>query len=355
MNSQAARSSDAQNEVERALYRLGWTDADTRAHDGGTVGRIGRVGIVHGRHAEVYFPHAEGGATLSTHELTTDLNLVPVAGDWVSEDAGRITEVLPRRTCLSRPDPNGRDVQVLAANIDVVAIVLAVDLGMNLKALERLAVMAWESGAVPVVVLTKCDVLEEAEIVAEQARGAVPGVDVLTTSAFEGTGLEPLRALLERGTSTMLGASGAGKTSLLNALERRSEPVRDVRRDGQGRHTTTTRRLYLLAGGGVLLDLPGIRALDLLAGGDGVDETFTDIVELALHCRFTDCAHDGDAGCVVEQAVADGRLPARRLDSWRSIQAELAYQKRRMDPAAMAEQRLKWKQVSRQVKSVKKR
>jgi ribosome biogenesis GTPase len=331
------------------LRSLGWTEADERMHEG-VAGRIGRIGIVHGNLAEVYLPGTDGPAPPCTRELSVDLNLRPVAGDWIIDAGDRITAILPRRTCLSRPDPNGRDIQVLAANIDTVMIALAVDLGVNVKALERLAVMAWDSGANPVAVLTKCDLLSDPDAPAEEARQAVPGMDVIPTSAFDGTGLETLRRLMSEGTTAMLGASGAGKTSLLNALEGHAEAVRQVRRDGQGRHTTTTRKLYPMSGGGLLLDLPGIRSLDLLAGGDGVDETFTEIAALARECRFADCSHNGDAGCAIEEAVAAGLLSARRLESWRSITAELAYQRRRADPAAMAEQRRLWKQTSKQAR-----
>lgn len=334
----------------QGLRRLGWTDIDRLPGDE-VSGRIGRVGVVHGRHAEVYFPSVDGDLELASYELLTVLDLTPVAGDWVVEQDGRITAVLTRRTCLSRPDPNGRDAQVLAANIDTVVLAVPIDLGLNLKVLERLAVMAWESGAVPAVTLTKCDAIPDAEEVAEQARQAVPGVEVLVTSAYRGIGLEDLRRLLSQGTTAMLGASGVGKTSLLNAIEGRSEPVREVRRDGQGRHTTTTRRLYPLLAGGVLLDLPGIRSLELLAGDEGVEETFADITELAELCRFNDCAHSGDAGCAVEQAVADGTLAERRLKSWRSIKAEMDYQVRRTDPAALSAQRQKWKQVTKQARA----
>ena len=137
----------------------------------------------------------------------------------------------------------------------------------------------------------------------------------------------------------MLGASGAGKTSLLNALEGSDEETRTVNRSGEGRHATTTRKLYRLSSGGVLLDIPGIRLLDLMVGQEGVDETFSDIGRIALDCRFRDCAHNGDLGCAVEAAVAAGELGAQRLENWRLIQAELAHQEHRRSPEEMAKQR----------------
>ncbi|MFI7602448.1 ribosome small subunit-dependent GTPase A [Actinoplanes sp. NPDC049681] len=338
--------------VQEELGRLGWSPADNldfvEADDGR---RPGRVVIAHGPTVELaWFPGA-GPAVFETFDLRRDLNLRPVAGDWVAVQDGRIVEVGPRRTVLRRPDPNGRDTQVLAANIDTVMIVLAIDRDPSLKALERLQVMAWDSGAAPVLVLTKVDECADPAAAVERATQAAPGVPVVVTSSYQRLGLDELRSYLGPGTTTtMLGASGAGKTSLLNALEGRNENVREVGAGGQGRHTTTTRRLFFTSGGGVLLDVPGIRSLDLQASEEAVDETFTDILEAAHHCRFRDCNHAGDRGCAVEEAVAQGTIPLRRLESWRSIQRELAYQERKNDPMAMAEQRKVWKQMCKDIK-----
>jgi ribosome biogenesis GTPase len=256
----------------------------------------------------------------------------------------QIVRVLARRNALRRPDPNGRDIQVLAANLDLVLLVVPIDRGLNVRMLERFAIMAWESGARPFVVFTKSDEATDIDALLEETRLAVPGVEVLTTSSHSGEGIEHLRSLLHEGiTAVMLGASGAGKTSLLNALEGSDEVTRTVNRSGEGRHATTTRKLYRLTSGGVLLDIPGIRLLDLMVGQEGVDETFSDIGELALGCRFRDCRHHGDLGCAVEAAVAAGELPARRLENWRLIQAELAHQEHRRSPEEMAKQRRRGK------------
>lgn len=309
----------------------------------------GRVVAVHGPSAEVtWSPDGRKPLRTTLFELRRDLPLRPVTGDWVAVADDALIDVGPRATTLTRPDPNGRDRQVLAANVDLVLIVLPIDRGPNLTAVERLSVMAWDSGAAPLIVLTKRDKSADPAGAQDEVATAVPGIEVIATSAVDGTGICELRDRLAPGvTATMLGHSGAGKTSLLNALEGRTEAVYDVRRDGQGRHTTTTRRLYPLAGGGVLLDLPGLRRLDLLASAEAVDTTFDDIAALALNCRFRDCAHAGDAGCAVQSAVDGGRLSARRLHTWRRVQRELAHLQRRHDPKALAQERAKWTQISK--------
>jgi ribosome biogenesis GTPase len=319
------------DKIRRFLRTLGLLDPSGL----GFIGSPGRVSIVHGVTAEVIWADEDGEETTSTCQFATNLNLSPVAGDWVSVRDGYITDVCDRRTTLRRPRPRGREMQSLAANVDVVLVVVPIDRELNLLMLERLAVMAWDSGARPVVVLSKADGTTSVDEVVEATRLAVPGVDVLTTSSLSGHGIKGLRDILGEGvTAVMLGASGAGKTSLLNALEGTNETTRSVSRGGEGRHATTTRRLYRLSSGGVLLDIPGIRLLDLTVGQAGFDEAFADIVELAGECRFRDCAHQGDEGCAVETAVREGRLPARRLESWRRINADITTRQRADDESA---------------------
>lgn len=308
--------------VQRVLRTLGMvepTEFDFAANSS-----PGRVSIVHGLTAEVTWSNDQGCETTSTVQFATNLNLSPVAGDWVSIRDEYVVAVSPRRTELRRPGANAGDVQAMAANVDVVLVVLPIDRDLNLLMLERLAVMAFDSGAQPIVVLTKSDEAQVADALVLEAEEVVPGVLVLTTSSHSGHGIENLRALLHDGvTAVMLGASGAGKTSLLNALEGIDEVTLSVNRSGEGRHATTTRRLYRLSSGGVLLDIPGIRLLDLTVGPEGLDEAFADVTELARQCRFSDCGHSGDEGCAVERAVRDGVLPLRRLQSWRAIRNEM--------------------------------
>ncbi|MFD0528995.1 ribosome small subunit-dependent GTPase A [Kitasatospora arboriphila] len=239
----------------------------------------------------------------------------------------------------------------MGANIDTVLLVVPLEGGLNTGMVERLSVMGWDSGAQPVLVLSKSDTTDDGGAArAAEAEQLSPGVPVVPISTRTGDGLEQLRAHLGTGTTTvMLGPSGAGKTSLLNELEGTHEPVAALGRVG-GRHTTTTRRLHRLAAGGVLLDIPGIRSLELSASQEAVEDVFADVARFAAECRYGDCRHSGDGGCAVEEAVADGRLPAARLSGWRKLQGEIDYRRRRNDPAAMAEVRQQWKAVSKQAR-----
>ena len=323
--------------VSSILASLGATEQVTTTFEPGT--NPGRVSIVHGGTADVVIDD-HGVERSAICQFATALNLSPVAGDWVSTRDDYIVAVTPRRTALTRPATTGRDAQVLAANLDLVLVVMPIDRELNTVMLERLAVMAYDSGARPLVVLTKSDGVEFVAALVAAAEEAVPGVSVMTTSSLSGHGIDELSGLLCAGvTAVMLGASGAGKTSLLTALEGTNEETRSLGRSGEGRHATTTRRLYRLRSGGVLLDIPGIRLLDLMIGQEGLDEAFADVVAIGEDCRFADCAHDGDDGCAVEAAVAAGSLNARRLASWRSIQSEMLERERRRDAETAARRR----------------
>ncbi|MEU8773580.1 ribosome small subunit-dependent GTPase A [Streptomyces sp. NPDC048606] len=331
-----------------------------------TVTRLGRAPdghgwaravVNHGTVCEVLQPRDDGSLTAHTVGSAPSLHVTPVAGDWVRlGHDGRIHAVAPRTTTLGRGQNSGHGRQVLAANVETVMIVVPLEGGLNTTMVERLSVMAWDSGAHPVLVLTKSDTTDDggAEGTAT-AEHLSPGVPVVPVSVLTGDGLDFLRGHLTHGTTAvMLGPSGAGKTSLLNALEGTSEAVAAPGRAG-GRHTTTTRRLHLLAGGGVLLDIPGIRSLDVAAAQASVDDVFTDIAALAVHCRYGDCGHDGDGDCAVEEAARTGALDADRLATWRKLQAEIAYHRRREDPAEMADVRRQWKAVSKQARRTPRR
>ncbi|GGX23191.1 putative ribosome biogenesis GTPase RsgA [Streptomyces malachitofuscus] len=278
---------------------------------------------------------------------------VVCTGDWVAVEPGGnpryVRAYLPRRTAFVRSTSSKRsEGQILAANVDhaVVAVSLAVEL--DLARIERFLALAWESGAQPVVVLTKADLVPDAVTRAhlvQDVETSAPGVPVLTVSARDGDGLDVLSAITAGGTSVLLGQSGAGKSTLANALL--GEDVMDVRAtrdvDGKGRHTTTTRNLLALPGGGVLIDTPGLRGVGLWDAGTGVGQVFAEIEELAEGCRFHDCAHESEPGCAVLEAIETGELPQRRLDSYRKLLRENQYIVAKTDARLRAEIRKDWK------------
>ncbi|MGW6747665.1 ribosome small subunit-dependent GTPase A [Streptomyces sp. NPDC055006] len=278
---------------------------------------------------------------------------VVCTGDWVAVDPEErdpryVRSLLPRRTSFVRSTSSKRsEGQILAANVDyaVIAVSLAADL--DLGRIERFLALAWESGAQPVVVLTKADLVPDAATTAHlvsDVETAAPGVQVLAVSAEQGHGIDVLGALLD-GTSVLLGQSGAGKSTLANALlgadVMHVHAVRDV--DGKGRHTTTTRNLLVLPTGGVLIDTPGLRGVGLFDAEAGVGQVFSEIEALAQECRFHDCAHDAEPGCAVLAALDDGTLPPRRLDSYRKLLRENQRLAARTDARLRDEMRRVWK------------
>lgn len=281
-------------------------------------------------------------------------DVAPTVGDDVllTEDEGglHVVRVLHRRSALVR-DSAGRTsrTQALAANVDVVLVVEHLDPEPDLGRVERLLTLAWRSGAQPVVVLTKADLVPDAERLRLAVADVALGVDVHALSVTGQVGLDPVRALLSPGvTLVAVGPSGAGKSTLVNALaDAEVMSTGERRADGRGRHTTTHRELVGLPGGAWLIDTPGIRGVGLVADADALDTTFADVAELAEGCRFGDCSHTREPGCAVQEAVADGTLPARRLDSWRRLAREAAYQARRVDARLAAEERDRWKRLTR--------
>lgn len=275
----------------------------------------------------------------------------PVAGDWVAvQPGGLIRAVLPRATAFTRwaAGPAG-GVQVVAANVDVAFLTASLNADLSLRRLERYLAAAYESGAEPVIVLTKADACDDvAGLVAEVERIAF-GAPVLAVSAVTGDGLDALAGHLAPGrTAVLLGSSGVGKSTLVNALAGAARmATRTIREaDAHGRHTTTHRELILLPSGGLILDTPGMRELGLYDAEAGVAQVFADVeaeVEaLAADCRFADCAHGREPGCAVRAALEDGRLDADRLASWKKLQRELAHERRREDPLARKAEQKRW-------------
>ena len=279
---------------------------------------------------------------------------VPVTGDWVWIGPNRagdrqILGVLPRRSELSRKRAfeDSSAAQVLAANMDVIGVVVPVDRPLTHNRLERTLVAAWDSGAVPLVIVTKADLAHVADDVVGQVMLQAAGVDVVTTSAENGNGIEDLLAHLPpRSTLVLLGPSGAGKSTLINALVGHNvQHTGDVRSgDFRGKHTTTSRELVPLADGTVLMDTPGVRGFGLFDAHDGMEQMFGDVEELASLCRFSDCAHQQEPGCAVQAALTDGTLEDRRWNNYLKLQREMAALARRKDAAATRAYQREWHQ-----------
>ena len=219
---------------------------------------------------------------------------------------------------------------------------------LSLRRLERYLILAWESGARPVIVLTKADLHPAPEAAVAEVGSVAGGVTVLATSSRTGEGVDAVEACLQPGvTAVLLGSSGVGKSTLVNTLigEELLE-TQEIRGDGKGRHTTTRRELIQLPGGGLIIDTPGIREVQLWVADEGIDEAFDDVTSLFADCRFSDCAHDREPDCAVRAALADGTLPAERWESYLKLEAELAHLERKLDKRAASEERKRWKALN---------
>jgi ribosome biogenesis GTPase len=343
---------------DRTLVVLGWTDeleaAFTRHRERGfepaRVVAEHRGGYLVRGERDERLAHPRG--KLRDDELFGGM---PAVGDWVAvcdAPAGRaaIEAVLPRRTRFSRKTPWLKaEEHVLAANIDKVLLVAGLDGDFNPRRLERYVTAAWDSGADPVLVLTKLDLLEEPEKIVEAEEIAF-GIPIFTVSNVTGEGIEELRALLEpRKTFVLLGSSGVGKSTLINRLAgRRLMPTGDLRNDGRGRHTTRHRQLLVLPGGALLVDTPGLRELQIWEGD--LDSAFADIAELAAACRFNDCAHGKEPDCAVQAALASGALDVERWESYLKLQRELQRVRGRRNSREHRELKRRWRARARETR-----
>ncbi len=306
------------------LTALGWTDrwaalAATASEEQRSDAVPGRVLRHDG--ALVTVATADG---LVAVPVLASIEPAPVVGDWVLVSEGAVRATLDRSSLLRRRDTT-RDVeQPIAANVDIVFIVCGLDRPVRSGRVQRATALAVDAGAQAIIVLTKADAVDDPAAVADVMEAENPDVDVLVTSSREGEGLDELRRRIDGFTVVLIGESGAGKSRLTNALcESEVALVGEVRTgDAKGRHTTTHRELHLLATGGVLIDTPGIRSVGLWTDSEAVDATFDDIEDLAVDCRFSDCAHRGEPGCAVQAAIGRGDLDPARLAAWHDLTDE---------------------------------
>ena len=280
----------------------------------------------------------------------------PAVGDFVMMDwnpAGGnavIHHILPRKSCFTRKAAGQRREQVVAANVDTLFLCMALNNDFNLRRLERYLTIGWDSGAIPVVVLTKSDLCTDLESKVSEVESVAFGVDVLVTSSMDVDGEMQIRPYIAEGkTVAFLGSSGVGKSTLINRLlgEDRLE-TQALRNDDKGRHTTTHRELILLPSGGMVIDTPGMRELGMWDSAEGVETTFADIEELANRCRFSDCTHTSEPGCAVLSALEDGSLDPSRWNSYLKIKTELEYAADSESYLERKEQ--KFKEISKQLK-----
>lgn len=284
-------------------------------------------------------------------EIAVEPTRAPCAGDWCvvrhwPDGPVTVERLAARRTSVMRAGAaRSSHGQVLAANVDLVGLVVALHPEPNVGRLERLLAVAWQSGATPVILLTKADLVTDGEAVAEEVRAVAPGVDVLSCSAMTFLGVDEIRGMVSGGrTMALVGASGHGKSTLANAvLGCDALTTRPIRDDGRGRHTSVRRELLPVPTGGSVIDTPGLRGVGLQTDREALDATFADIAGLTMACRFRDCRHLGEPGCAVHAAVGSGALAVRRWESWQKLRRELASAQTRTERRLRAQLGAGWR------------
>jgi ribosome biogenesis GTPase len=353
------------------LEKLGWNsffeEAFRTFDENGLI--PARVVMASKNSTQLYTPNGEITARIAgrMRHLAEREFQKPVAGDWVAvkpdkdEKGAIIQAILPRKSKFSRKAP-GEQIkeQIISANIDTVFIVSSLDggRGHSLRRIERYLTLAWNSGSSPVIVLNKADLCPDVDSIIRQVEEIAPGVPIHPVSGKDKTGMDFLKTYFYEGqTVALLGPSGVGKSTIINALlgfdRQATGCVREY--DLTGRHTTTSRELIMMPGGGMVIDTPGMRELQLWADEENLQASFNDIEELAEKCRFNNCSHNTKPGCAIINAINQGELDPQRLESYRKLQSEIAYISSAKASSARQYEKQKWKNVAKLVKEIKKR
>lgn len=339
------------------LLEYGWDEYFERewSKSSGAAMFRGRITADYGQKLQLV---SESGELMADRPVNRrGCSIQPAVGDWVAlerdSENGRvqIKFVLPRKSKFSR-FAAGIEVkeQIVAANVDTVFIVQSLNRDFNMRRLERYLIAAWNSGALPVVVLSKADLCNDLEEKIAEVNNTAPGVEVHAISCVTGEGITGLRKYFNPGkTVALLGSSGVGKSTLVNTLAgRQILKTGDIREnDSRGRHTTTRRELLLLPEGGLILDTPGMRELAVWEAGTGMEVLFADIEELSRNCRFSDCKHENEPGCAVKEALESGKLDKRKWESWVKLKREQEYMEARKEVKEVLQQKKHWKRISK--------
>jgi ribosome biogenesis GTPase / thiamine phosphate phosphatase len=352
-------------ELPLNLKQLGWNEffeKEFAKYEGYEVGRISL------EHKNMYRVINEQGEFLAEVSGKMRFNAVsresyPAVGDWVvisarpEEQKATIHAVLPRKSKFSRKVAGATtEEQIVATNVDTIFLVNALNADFNVRRIERYMLSAWESGANPVIILSKADLCEDIEAKIAEVESVAFGVPIIPISAEKNIGLDLLSPYIYEGqTIALLGSSGVGKSTLTNALiGHQKQEVKEIREgDDRGRHTTTHRELIVLEQGGILIDTPGMRELQLWEADEGLGMSFSDVESLAEECKFKDCAHQKEPGCAVQKAISDGTLDIGRYNSYVKLQKELAYLDRKENRHAALAEKAKWKQISNSMRKTK--
>jgi ribosome biogenesis GTPase / thiamine phosphate phosphatase len=344
------------------LDHLGWNRFFATSYTAEAGYTVGRVALEHRGAYVLYSEVGDISAEISgklRHQATAAQDL-PVVGDWVvmqlrpAEKRATIHRILPRFSTFSRKTAGGKTAaQIVATNIDTAFLVSGLDHDFNPRRIERYLLLTWESGANPVIILNKADLCDNLDQALAAVEALAAGVPIIPVSTVQPQGFEALQSYLQPGkTIALLGSSGVGKSSITNhlmgAAMQKTQSVRQG--DSRGRHTTTHRELLVLPSGGLLIDTPGMREIQIWAGESSLQETFADIETLADACRFRDCQHEHEPGCAVREAIASGELNADRLLSYQKLQQELNYLARKQDQRSQLNEKARWKKITKSLR-----